>query len=116
MGFLQHARKVHDSTRSLIDRHRSFRSCISSYCWLIQQSYQSTYIRFANAFGFSRLDQLTEERLISALDALIQERERFLERLLGFSRHRIWQKAAKKRCTSPNETEALYRTDFFVVE
>jgi hypothetical protein len=115
MSFHTHARLVRRGDLPLHRRRAAFCSCIQCYCWLINEKFSATYLRYYKHFGldFDKLE--VSERLNQAMDGLEAERHLFLERLRLFDKRRIKEKIQGRRSPSKASVAALYGDTKFIV-
>ncbi|MBV9788371.1 MAG: hypothetical protein JOZ51_09370 [Chloroflexi bacterium] len=108
MSFHWYARKSRNPQLTIFTRRAAFYSCISSYCWLTEQSFTHVRATFIDRFTLEGDRAPSEQQLAAALAALEVERHLFLERLRVFDRRRIRQKLRGQRRPRSADVQALY--------
>lgn len=109
MSFHWYARKARNPQLTIFTRRAAFYSCISSYCWLTQQSFLEVRAMFNDRFRLAGTRAPSEQQLLAALAVLEIERHLFLERLRVFDCRRIRQKLRGQRRPRSADMQALYR-------
>lgn len=108
MSFHWYARKARNPQLTVFTRRAAFYSCISSYCWLTEQSFTHVRATFIDRFRLESDGGPSEQQLAAALAALEVERHLFLEQLRVFDRRRIRQKLRGRRRPRSADVQALY--------
>jgi hypothetical protein len=97
MGFSQASRRVRDNQRPIPQRFVAFLWCIESFAWLTGESFETTYRRLGQRFGFNWDEKPDPHRMVAALDTLTVERRGYLACLQAFDRQRKDEKAHGQR-------------------